>query len=347
MPRPGNEPARAKGASGAPASAGAPGPAIPPAPPLSLPQRITFRVLLLLLGVARRSPDKPIYRLAFAIGAGLSLVMPVRRAQARRNLERVCTWLVANGMATPRVRAAARDGRSLDRLVRATFGHWVVGYAEAALGPRYSGAELQARFVPSDPRASREALSARPPGEVGVIHMAMHFGSVDLSALYGARVGSLPVTGPMEFVTTPLARAWFDHVRHELGVTIVPLGDAAESLIAALQRGEAVGVVADRNIVGSGVKVDLFGAPARLPIGPAVLSVHTGAPIFLEVIERTAPGAWAGHTVPIRPTAGLARREAVRDIIEQEARAFERLIARAPEQWTTLFFPIWSDEGER
>jgi hypothetical protein len=37
----------------------------------------------------------------------------------------------------------------------------------------------------------------------------------------------------------------------------------------------------------------------------------------------------------------------VRDIIEQEARAFERLIARAPEQWTTLFFPIWSDEGER
>ncbi len=52
-----------------------------------------------------------------------------------------------------------------------------------------------------------------PPGEVGVIHMAMHFGSVDLSALYGARVGSLPVTGPMEFVTTPLARAWFDHVR--------------------------------------------------------------------------------------------------------------------------------------
>jgi len=77
-----------------------------------------------------------------------------------------------------------------------------------------------------------------------------------------------------------------------------------------------------------------------------MLSVQTGAPIYLEAIERTAPGAWLGHTVPIRPAPGSARREAVRSIIEQEARAFERIIARAPEQWTTLFFPIWDDEGE-
>jgi lauroyl/myristoyl acyltransferase len=323
------------------------GPILPPAPPLSLLQTVSFRMLLGALWVARHLPDKPLYRIAFAIGAGLSLVMPERRDQVRRNLARVCAWLVANDMAVPRVAAAARDRRALDRLVRATFGYWVVGYAEAALGPRYSGPELRVRFVASDPEASREAMTARPPGAVGPIHMAMHFGSVDLSALYGVRVGELPVTGPMELVTSPLARAYFDHVRSELGVTIVPLGDAAGSLIAALERGEAVGVVADRNIVGSGVKVELFGAPARLPIGPAVLSVHTGALIYLQAIERTAPGEWLGHTVRIRPSPGLARREATRSIIEQEARAFERIVARAPEQWTTLFFPIWSDEEER
>jgi KDO2-lipid IV(A) lauroyltransferase len=297
--------------------------------------------------VARRLPDKPIYRIAFAVGTGLPLLMPDRRRQVRRNLERVCAWLLANEMASPRVAAAARDPRALERMVRATFGHWVVTYAEAALGPRYSGPELKARFVPSDPEASHEAMSARPPGQVGLIHTAMHFGSVDLSALYGARVGELPVTGPMEFVTSPLARAYFDHVRFELGVTLVPLSGAAESLTAALERGEAVGVVADRNIVGSGVKVELFGAPMRLPIGPAVLSVQTGAPIYLQAIERTGAGEWLGHTVRILPAPGTTRREATRSIIEQEARAFERIIARAPEQWTTLFFPIWSDEGER
>ena len=322
-------------------------PLIPPAPPLSLAQSIAFRALLGLLWVARRLPDKPLYRIAFAIGAGLSLLMPERRGQVRHNLERVCAWLVANDMAVPRVAAAARDPRALDRLVRATFGYWAVGYAEAALGPRYSGPELKARFVPSDPEASREAMTARPAGEVGLIHMAMHFGSVDLSALYGVRVGELPVTGPMEFVTSPLGRAYFDHVRFELGVTLVPATDAAASLIAALERGEAVAIVADRNIVGSGVKVELFGGPARLPIGPAVLSVQTGAPIYLQAIERTGPGEWMGHTVRIRPGPGLSRREATRSIIEQEARIFERIVARAPEQWTTLFFSIWSDEEER
>ncbi len=102
--------------------------------------------------MARHLPDKPLYRVAYAIGAGLSLLMPERREQVRRNLARVCEWLVANDMAIPRVRAAARDPRALDRLVRATFGHWVVSYAEAALGPRYSGPELKARFVPATRR---------------------------------------------------------------------------------------------------------------------------------------------------------------------------------------------------
>ena len=314
--------------------------------PLGAIRQLAFRALLAALWVARRLPDKPIYRVAYAVGAGLSLAMPARRRQVRRNLQRVCAWLVANDMAIPRVAAAARDPRALERMVRATFGHWVVTYAEAALGPRYSGRELKRRFVPSDPAASDEAMSARPPGQVGLIHMAMHFGSVDLSALYGSRVGALPVTGPMESVESPFARAYFEHVRQELGVTIVPLGGAATSLVAALERGEAVGVVADRNIVGSGVKVDLFGAPVRLPVGPAVLSVQTGAPIYLQAIERTGPGEWLGHTVPIRPRTGSTRREATRSIIEQEARAFERIIARAPEQWTTLFFSIWNDEDE-
>lgn len=312
-------------------------------PELGLGEALALRLILLLLAVAQRLPDRPIYRIAFAVGSGLSLLMPARRALARRNLARVCRWLDATGTATPRVRAAARDGRVLDRLVRATFGHWVVSYVEAALAPRYSAAELQARVRAADEATSLEALAVRAPGEVGVIHMAMHFGAVDLSAVYGARLSPLPITGPMELVKAPLARAYFEHVREALGVTIVPIGDAASALTKALRRGEAIGVVADRNIVGSGLPVELFGAPARLPVGPAVLSVQTGAPLYLEALERTAPGEWLGHTVPLRPAPGSSRREATRSILEQEARAFERIVARAPEQWTTLLFPIWDD----
>lgn len=317
---------------------------LPPGPALGPFQRVAFKLLVGTLWLARKLPDKPLYRAAFAIGAGVYLLLPERRLLVRRNLQRVCTWLVANGQATPRVARAAHDRRALERMVRATFGHWVVGYAEAALGPRYSGEELRGRFVAADPATTSAAMSVPGPGEPGPIHMAMHFGSVDLSALYGSRVGSLPLTGPMEFVESPFARAYFDRVRYELGVTIVPVEGAADALMSALERGEAVGIVADRNIVGRGLQVELFGGQVRLPIGPAMLSVQTGAPLYLEAIERSGPGAWLGHTVALRAPEGAPRRAATRAIVEREAREMERIIARAPEQWTTLFFRIW--EGE-
>ena len=322
-------------------------PTPPPGPPLNVFQHVVFKLLVFGLWLARKLPDKPLYRAAFAIGAGLYLLLPERRTRVRDNLQRVVDWLVANDKASPRVARAARDRVALERMVRAAFGHWVVTYAEAALGPRYSGDELGRRCIPADPEASHAALSARPAGEAGPIHLAMHFGSVDLSALYGSKVGELPVTGPMEFVESPIARAYFERVRNELGVTIVPLSNAAEALTDVLERGQAVGIVGDRNIVGRGSLVQLFGAPVRLPIGPAILAVQTGAPVYLEALERTGPGAWLGHTIPLRPPPGATRREATRSIMEQEVRAFERVIARAPEQWTTLFFPIWEDEAEK
>jgi len=318
--------------------------ALPAGPALSRGEAAAFGLLLAVLRLARRLPDKPLYRFAYTLGAGLYLVMPSRRDQVRSNLRRVCRWLVAQDRAVPRVARAARNEASLERLVRAAFGHWAVGYAEAALGPSYSAAELRERVALLQPDITREALAARPDGEIGPIHMGIHFGSLDLAALYGARVGELPFTGPMESVERPLARAYFDYVRGELGATLVPIDGAAQSLVAALERGEAAGLVADRNVLGRGAEVELFGAPARLPIGPAVLSAQTGATIYLQAIERTGPGVWVGHSVAIRPDAGAKRREVTRSILQQEARAIEDIVARAPQQWTTLFFVIWKDE---
>lgn len=314
------------------------------APTLGPLGRLLFGLVIGVIWILRRLPDKPIYRATYALGAGLYLVMPRRRDMARSNLRRVCGWLVAHDMASPRVARAARDPQALEHMVRAAFGHWLLTYAEAVIVPRYGREELERRLVPMRPAATAEALSVPEPGRPGPIHMTIHFGSIDLAALYGARVGALPLTGPMETLDSPLARAYFERVRHELDATIVPLSEAVTELVSALKRGEAVGVVADRNVVGKGTVLEFFGAPARIPAGPAVLSVQTGAPLFLEIIERTAPGEWAGHTVRLQPEPGAKRRDAARSILEQQVREFERGIARAPEQWTTLFFPIWEDE---
>lgn len=308
-----------------------------------LAQQILLRLLIGGLAVAQRLPDRPIYRLAFMAGRGLSRLLPARRALVRANLARVCAWLVAEGRASPEVASAAGDPARLDALTREAFGHWVVAYAESALAPRYRGDDLRERIVAHDTKALAAALAHPAPGEVGRIQLGMHFGSIELAGLYGTRVIGLPVTAPMEQVGGTLARGWFDHVRKALGITIVPIAGAAEVLAAALRRGEMVGLVADRVIVGRGARVTLFGAPVRLPVGPAVLAIQTGAPIHLQAVRRTTPGRWVGHTVPIHPPIEGERRAAIRAILEAQARAFEGLVAESPQQWSTLFFPIWDD----
>jgi hypothetical protein len=42
------------------------------------------------------------------------------------------------------------------------------------------------------------------------------------------------------------------------------------------------------------------------------------------------------------PTTG-SRRERVAAVLADEVRVLEETIGRAPEQWWSLFFPIWSD----
>ena len=201
--------------------------------------------------------------------------------------------------------------------------------------------------MPADPEASREALAPRPPGEAGVIHMAMHFGSVDLSALYGTRVGTLPVTGPMEFVTLapgarllrpcPL-RARRDH-RARRRRRSEPRG-GARARRGRRPRGRSQHRRQRRR--GRALRGARPACPSARPCSRSAPARRSTS----RPSSAPAPGSGWATRVRIRPAPGSERREAVRSIIEQEARAFERIIARAPEQWSTLFFPIWTDEGE-
>ena len=289
-------------------------------------------------------PDRPVYRLAHLCGRGLSYLMPERRALVRANLGRVCRALDAAGTATPRVRAAARDGRRLDAMVRDVFGYWLVTYAESAMAPRYDAAALRERVRLTDPELTATALGPVPPGSPGPIFVGLHFGSVELGALYAARLGRLPLSGPMQQVENPVMRDYFDRTRGALGMEILPMRGVAPMLVERIERGEAVALVADRPIGGQGTKVELFGATARLPAGPAILAVETGAPMYALAVHRSAPGAWIGRVERLSVPTDGPRRERLHATLEAQVRMFERFIADAPDQWWTLLFRIWEED---
>lgn len=311
-------------------------------PSLGLRDRL---VVAALLGGARALqllPDVLVYRAAAGIGVLCWLGMPARRALVRENLRRVCRYLDETGQASSRVRAAARSDRALNGLVRSAFAHWVRTYAESAAAPRYAEEALRRLVRLETPDTAAVALAPHAVGDTrGRIFVGFHFGAVELAALYAARVGRVALAGPMEVVTNGAMRAYFERTRKRLGIGILPLDDAARELTARLARGEAVALVADRAIRGAGSRMELFGAPTRLPIGPAVLAAETNAAVYVVGMWRTGWGQWAARLDPIAvPTEG-PRRVRVRTFLEQEARLLEQMVGRAPEQWWSLFFPIW------
>ena len=118
------------------------------------------------------------------------------------------------------------------------------------------------------------------------------------------------------------------------------------AVLEAVRQGRTVGLVADRDILGSGVEVEFFGETTTLPAGPAVLALRTGVPLLPCAIYFDGPD---GHRVVIRPPLAVAReggfREDVQRVTQVLAHELEELIRAAPEQWH-LMQPNWpSDPG--
>jgi KDO2-lipid IV(A) lauroyltransferase len=89
--------------------------------------------------------------------------------------------------------------------------------------------------------------------------------------------------------------------------------------------------------------VSLFGALAPLPAGPALLAIETGAPIYVAAVRRAGIGRYRGRLIEVTVPSDGSRRERLARTVEAIAKAFESIVADAPEQWWTVFFPIWPD----
>ena len=148
------------------------------------------------------------------------------------------------------------------------------------------------------PEIVASAFSAGEP----VIFVGLHFGDLELpSRMLAAHVGQ--AVAPMETIGDPALQAYFERTRGANGVRIVGLREARRELLGALRDGVSVGLVGDRDLTGGGVDVTLFGAPATLPLGPALLSIESGAPMYVVGVRRAGRGRYRGRleAIPVPP----------------------------------------------
>lgn len=186
----------------------------------------------------------------------------------------------------------------------------------------------------------REHLDAALAEGRGAIFATPHVGNWDAGATWLVAEG-YQLTTIVERLKPVELFDRFVAYRRALGMEILPLDNGSESMrgvLRALRAGRLVALVCDRDLTGHGLRVEMFGAPAALPGGPASLALKTGAALLpCAVLQDREAGHWTGLVrPPIRVELTGDQRVDTLAMTQALATEFEKLIADAPEQWHVL-----------
>jgi predicted LPLAT superfamily acyltransferase len=199
-----------------------------------------------------------------------------------------------------------------------------------------------------------EALRALVDARRGCLLFGAHFGSFEALRAVADAGCPVEVSVLMHEANAARVKAFFDALGGSgRAAVVIPLGrpDAMLRVSEALERGELVGLLADRAPRSEKtVRVPFLGAEAPLPAGPHMLASVLGAPVML------AFGIWRGprhYEVRFEPFAdqvapgGRASRDAaVAESVALYAARLEAVCRAHPYNWFN-FFDVWSGEGAR
>jgi len=240
-----------------------------------------------------------------------------------------------------RIHGPDLKGRALQAEVDRAFASYGRYWMESFRLPARPGHEFEAAMC----YEGIGNLEAARAGGRGVLLAMPHLGAWDWGGAWLASSG-FPLTVVAESLEPPELSDWFARLRQRMGMRVIPLDrNAGSAVMAALRRGEVLGLLCDRDLTGDGIDVEFFGERTRLPAGPATLALRSGAPLLACCVLFEGDH----HRGIVRPPLDTSRqgtlREDVSRITQDMARALEGLIRRAPEQWH-VFQPNWpTDPG--
>jgi lauroyl/myristoyl acyltransferase len=182
-----------------------------------------------------------------------------------------------------------------------------------------------------------DAIAAK----TGVIVALPHAGNWDHAGAYFCANGIQLVTVAERLKPEKLFLKFLEY-RQAMGMEVLPLdGRVLDTLTDRLNAGALVALVADRDLSRSGIDVEFFGGPARMPAGPALLALRTKAPLITAYVSYTDAGIHIDFNKVVLPNAG-SDKEKVQEIVQMTAKYFERSISDKPEDWHMLQ-RIWID----
>ena len=190
--------------------------------------------------------------------------------------------------------------------------------------------------------ATREDFLTAPMNDGrGVVIALPHAGNWDHAGFYFCGMG-FPLVTVAERVKPEALFNKFLEYRQNMGMEVLALdGRSMGTLMQRAREGALIALVSDRDLSRSGVDVNFFGHPARMPAGAALLAIRTGIPLVTAFVSYTNTGIHIEFNSVAIPSQG-PEHERVAKVVQECADFFAKGIAKHPQDWHMLQ-RIWTD----
>jgi len=271
-------------------------------------------------------PHKLAYRAAVFFARFKYILCAGERKAMRKNLE------IILGKGHPGIKKYPKQ-------IYANFGRYLVDFFRAQ--------KIDKKFIDKFVKIENlEYMDDALKKGKGAIGLTAHLGNWELSAQILARLGY-----KMNAIALTHTHSRIDDLflkqRELTGIKVVPVGVSVRKCFAALRKNEIVGILGDRDFSGEhGIYVDFLNHQFMAPLGPAVLSLRTGAaivPAFVVRDEKDERYFRYIFTEPIYPEKSIDEKKDIRRLTNKYIGVIEKFVKLYPQQWF-VFHEFWKAE---
>jgi lauroyl/myristoyl acyltransferase len=232
----------------------------------------------------------------------------------------------------------------LDVLVRDGLRSYAHYWLDAFRLPKLTRDQIRTELIFHNGHLLHDAVDAG----TGCVVALPHAGNWDYAGAWVCAEGMALTTVAERLKPESLYRRFVDY-RASLGMEIIPATGGArppmDVLVDRLGEARVVPLLADRDLSARGVEVTFFGGRTRMPAGPALLALRTGAPLFVATLwyEGHTPHVSLAGPVPVPDPSAGALDVRVKQLTQSMADGLAAGIAEHPADWHMLQ-KLWLDE---
>jgi KDO2-lipid IV(A) lauroyltransferase len=272
--------------------------------------------------IVRWLPEKSAYRLFAFVADRASAKNGKNFQRLKSNLKRVLPELTET-----QLRSLAQAG------MRSYLRYW----CDTFRSPDWDTKRIQSTVTVNDAELLLEPVSSKR----GVVVALPHAGNWDHAGSYFCSQG-IPLVTVVERLKPEKLFLKFLEYRQAIGMEALPLdGRVMGTLASRLREGKLVALVADRDLSRSGIDVKFFDGTARMPAGPALLAIRTGADLITAYVSYTTSGIHIDFR-KVQIASGATEAERVAKTVQLCADNFAAGISEHPQDWHMLQ-RIWVD----